>query len=402
MTKPEETDPTSDNKDSESTDSKGEITVHESAAKPDASQGSPNVPATLAPPATDDAPSARVGFLTMLVGGFIAGAIGYLLAFYTEFGLFQTSEIDEIAALSEELAAQSQTLDSQAAQIADLQAEPDVPAVDLTGLEGRIAALEGTLESLETASADPAPVEAAPQVVVDPGVSPEEVDALRAELEARLAELEGQIAAASDGPSQEDVTALEGRLTALTDEIAAQEGLISQAAQAAQDETRRVSANAALSEIDAAVEAGQPFQDAIGAFQSTSDIAVPEALSTTALDGVATLAELQSSFPAAARDGLDASLSETAGDGTGSRLLAFVRSQTGARSLQERDGNDPDAVLSRAEARLRDGEVSGTLTQLQDLPEGGRAAMSDWIAAAQARVAAQAAVVTLDQSVNSN
>ena len=72
------------------------------------------------------------------------------------------------------------------------------------------------------------------------------------------------------------------------------------------------------------------------------------------------------------------------------------------RSLEEREGDTPDAVLSRAEARLRDGQVARALEELQALSDPGRQAMSDWIERAQTRVAAQAALDDLAAALNAN
>jgi acyl-CoA synthetase (AMP-forming)/AMP-acid ligase II len=77
-----------------------------------------------------------------------------------------------------------------------------------------------------------------------------------------------------------------------------------------------------------------------------------------------------------------------AGLALGDRVGNFLRSQTGARSLAERQGTDPDAILSRAEARVAQGDVSGALSEIATLAPEGQAAMADWVAAAEARVSA--------------
>ena len=60
-----------------------------------------------------------------------------------------------------------------------------------------------------------------------------------------------------------------------------------------------------------------------------------------------------------------------------------MRAQTGARSLTAQDGADPDAVLSRAEAALRNGQVADALAELPDLPGPGQERLGDWISRAQ-------------------
>jgi hypothetical protein len=67
------------------------------------------------------------------------------------------------------------------------------------------------------------------------------------------------------------------------------------------------------------------------------------------------------------------------------------------RSITPRAGNDPDAVLSRAEAAIRAGQVSNALSALTALPESARTSMAEWIEQAELRQAAQLAVATLSQ-----
>ncbi|MGB8622217.1 MAG: hypothetical protein WCD16_05310, partial [Paracoccaceae bacterium] len=79
----------------------------------------------------------------------------------------------------------------------------------------------------------------------------------------------------------------------------------------------------------------------------------------------------------------------------GDRIGAFLRTQFGARSLTPREGNDPDAILSRAEAALNAGELKDALDEIATLPEAGQQAMSGWVAKAQKRADALAAADTL-------
>ena len=82
------------------------------------------------------------------------------------------------------------------------------------------------------------------------------------------------------------------------------------------------------------------------------------------------------------------------------RLAAFVRRQTNARSLSPQEGDDADAVLSRAEAALRDGDLGAALAELEALPDAAKPALSDWISAAEERRDAVSAVESLTNTVN--
>jgi len=70
--------------------------------------------------------------------------------------------------------------------------------------------------------------------------------------------------------------------------------------------------------------------------------------------------------------------------------------------LTPREGDDPDAVLSRAEAALRDGRVDETLALIATLPAEGQAAMMDWgeTAGMHAKVIAAYEALTIELSPN--
>jgi hypothetical protein len=152
-------------------------------------------------------------------------------------------------------------------------------------------------------------------------------------------------------------------------------------------------ARAAVLRLQAAIDAGGPL-DAALADLAAAGVAVPPALAERAA-GVPTLAMLQAAFPEAARAALAASATVPPEGGLGERLIAFLRAQTGARSLTPREGDDPDAVLSRAEAALRAGDLAAVLAALDALPETAKPALAAWRAQAEARAAAVAAAADL-------
>lgn len=84
------------------------------------------------------------------------------------------------------------------------------------------------------------------------------------------------------------------------------------------------------------------------------------------------------------------------------RFGAFLRAQTNARSLSAQEGDSADAILSRAEARLSEGDIEASLSELEALPGSGQEALSDWTARARERVEAKAALDELTEAVNSN
>lgn len=73
----------------------------------------------------------------------------------------------------------------------------------------------------------------------------------------------------------------------------------------------------------------------------------------------------------------------------------FLRVQTGARSVEPREGDDPDAVLSRADAAVKAGDIKGALGLIATLPQAGQDAMSGWTGKAAVWVQAKDALTAL-------
>ena len=348
--------------------------------------------ATPTPPAGK---SSSGPFMSVLLGGVIAGGLGYLAAYYTEFGLFeqdQTDVLDQIAASLDEQSARLTEVEGRAEQsdsteLADgLRTEIGSVTDQISELADRLAAIEG--EEGEIVLPDIAPLEeriAALESGADDGASNEQV----AGLTSRIDELAGQV---------EEQSATIGQQAQTLEE---QRAAIDEAEQIAQRETSRIAAQGSLSEIRVALESGEPYADAIGELESASGQDIPEALSAPAGDGLPTLFALQEDFPQAARTALAASVGETAGDGTLDRLGAFLKSQTGARSLSEQEGDGADAILSRAEARLGEGDIAAAISEIERLPQAGQDALSDWTARARTRADAKSALDDLSQSINS-
>ena len=150
-----------------------------------------------------------------------------------------------------------------------------------------------------------------------------------------------------------------------------------------------------------ALESGAPFAFAIAEF--ANDVGVlPQALLAAAPYGVPTTAALERDFADQARAALTVARKagsetpENAGNISGAgRLSNFLQNQLGMRSVTPRQGTDPDAVLSRAEAAIEAGEVAETLTILTALPPAAHTSMASWIERAELRRAAQSAVASL-------
>ena len=122
-----------------------------------------------------------------------------------------------------------------------------------------------------------------------------------------------------------------------------------------------------------------------------------EALAANAESGVPSLADLRAAYPDAARRALSAARANDAG---GRSIGDFLRDNLGARSLEPRDGDDADAVLSRAEGALTAGRLGDALAELETLPDASRAELSGWIEQAETRRNAIAAAEELNASLS--
>jgi hypothetical protein len=155
---------------------------------------------------------------------------------------------------------------------------------------------------------------------------------------------------------------------------------------------------AVIASLQAAIDSGEPFDNLVAELGSTG-LATPDALAVAAGEGVPTLGALQDSYPEAARAALAAARAEGLAADGGNRFTAFLRSQLDVRSVEPREGDDPDAILSRAEAALQEARLGDAVAEIATLPEVVRAPMTDWVAAAEMRMAAVAALQSLTEAL---
>ena len=340
---------------------------------PIAPETPPAATASAQPESPKPAPTAKSGsgFLPLLLGGLLAGVIGFAVANLTAPGAD--------TGLNETVARQGAAIDTLEERIATLSAP------DLSGISATQETLAADLESLQATVArieeELAALAARPtsggggSVAVDTSAVDAELDALRAQ----IAEMTGAAQAELE----------EARATAAAIE--------ENAAAAA----REAAARAALARVQAAMESGAPLGAALSDLEEALGQPAPDAL-LAASDGVPTLARLQDEFPDVARAALATARSEgVAGEET-TGFGAFLRNQFDVRSTSPQEGDSVDAILSRAEAALRSGRLSDTLAEISALPEVARAEMSGWLAMAETRADAVAAADQLSTSLSDN
>ncbi|MDT1060251.1 hypothetical protein RM190_00190 [Paracoccus sp. CPCC 101403] len=353
----------------------------------------------------------RAGFFPLFLGGIVAAGLGAAATYWAIPNLPPSlrpggevvdpaAQIEaarqagadaargEIQAQVETLADRSAQAGADAARQALADAAPPQPAELPAQVTDRIASLETALAELANRPAAPAPAasggETAPAApvavtpVAPPGVSQEALDALAA----RVSEQQARIDELAARPVVDPATAEQVQtLARQTEELQ----------QSTADANRRAQAATAATALQTAIETKGPREQAL-ADLSAAGIQVPAVLT----GDVPSLDELRSGFAVSARDGLRASLEAGAGaTGPMQAIGNFLRVQTGARSIEPRDGNDPDAILSRANAAVEAGDINEALAQIGALPQEGQQAMSVWTGRARVWVEANAALAEL-------
>ncbi|MDF0597900.1 hypothetical protein [Psychromarinibacter halotolerans] len=337
---------------------------------------------------------AQSGVGGMLIGGVLAALIGAaVIVFAQALGLVSFGGADEetlarIDQLEAELADAQSALSTAQDEVAALaEAEPDLSAVtdQMDSLRTDLDALSGTLDDTNQRLSDVA-VQQIPEAELPAAIS------------AAYDEQLGDLLATIDGRFEDMQGALDERLA----ELDATRSAASEAEAAAIAAAQLAEARAAFSVVSTALETGNAYAEPLQQVAELSGAEVPDPLSAHAEDGIPTLDALQDSFPDAARAALTVSSRSAAEDGELSAFQAFLRTQVGARSLEPREGNDPDAILSRAEAAVAAADLDTALTELQALPQEGQDAMSEWAAQATVRRDVLAAAEQLSEQLTTN
>lgn len=355
------------------------------AAVPASGAGSAtSAPASITPPSSGAAPAkSGRGFFPLLLGGIVAGGIG----FGAHYVLTQDQQTDEAAA---ELAA------DLAALRAEIAALP--PAPDLAPLEAEIADLRdaaATRSGMSEIETELDQLRAALASDDGPDLGP---------VEERIEELVNQRAEmmiAQDSALDSlraTLAEAEAAITALRAEVDDLRDLAERRVVEAEIAVDTALARGALDSLRAALSTGAPYPDAVSQL-AEAGVSVPSELARSAVSGVPTLEMLQERFPDEARAALRDTLQSAPADTTRERLGNFFRAQVGARSTAPRDGDDPDAILSRAGAFVEAGALRPALDELESLPETAQSSMNSWITGAQARLDAEAALPMLTDTI---
>lgn len=371
-----------------------------------------------------------------VVGGFVGGVVAALgLAFAAPYVIPPRMMPFNTVDLREQVNGQAQTIDALKSdidtlrgQLAETASGADLAAAR-SAAEELVAGVNAALADLKANAATNDALAAANDAIGALTAGNATLSADTAAIQDRILELEKRpIAEATNPAAVSALKAYETEVAKLREAVAQQmqqaQDLVAKTTAAADDAVRKAAeasdaakAEAAAAEqeaaaralaakraqalvdIQTALDSGAPFETYLPALDG---VTVPAALTAAAADGAPTLPELRSDFTLAAREALAASRRATESDGLSGRTATFLQTQLGLRSLSPREGDDPDAVLSRAEAAVADARLTDAVAELSALPEAGQQAMAAWIAKANARTEALAAADELAASLADN
>lgn len=367
--------------------------------------------AVAVPPPPAEPASQRGGFLPLFFGGVVAAGLGYFASEMNFFGTrgasddlrtsveaqdtrlsaLESAEVDlsSVDSLALQVAGSTGKLDELGAEIGNISGQLETLQSESTAMVGRLDEINTRLTDVEKR-----PITENESTKAAVAAYQRELAALTTSITEQRSELQSSIEV-QRSDLQSAVDAQRAEIESLLDNAITVE-------EAAAEAARVASIQKALTALSGAINSGEPFDVPLADLAEQGVEDVPAALSEVAAEGVQTLSALQNAFPDNARASLGAARASGEPDEEEAGLGGFLRRQLGARSVTPREGNGPDAVLSRAEAAVREGRLSEALAETEALPAPAKEAMQDWLDAARARDAAQAATEKLSQSLTAN
>jgi hypothetical protein len=329
---------------------------------------SEGAPAAAAPPASQSAGTAgaTASGRWRFAGGVAAGA-GTTALVVAALWLLDAVPLRPATDHEPMLAAKVAALDRR---IQELATRPAVsPPSSQTDLEARLAALEATRSS-------PAP-------------APDSTLARIGALEQRLNEVLGREAGAASPPADDSRAAADHQeIAALTARVAALEQRLNEVRSTTSSD-QAVRLGLAAMALRMAVERGSPFSAELAAVSRLVDdpsgLAPLKAMAESGLPAPAALAQTLSKLTPAMLQAVGPQGQE---GGVLDRLEAGAERLVRIRRIDEPPGDDPAALIARADVKATHGDIAGALAEIDKLPDRIRAPASGWISAARARLAA--------------
>ncbi len=379
----------------------GGMSAASAASKPDAPKSEARK--SDAPKAAAPTTQRRGGFLPglgmgVLLAVAVAGATIYTRPYWI--GFIDGADGAQAEATAAALAGVETRLDElQAAMPADNSAA-------LSGLSERLATLEAAVS--QGGGQDP-----------DTRAALESLNAQMARLTDRLEALEQELSALrslAGTPSPELSSRLTTEAQRLDELLSAQSELAKRlaetedalnaaaAAREAAPGSRETLMLLAMLQLRDALRGSGPYDQPLIMLQNLAGedpalTPVIEPLERRASAGLPSLADLQAGFPDVARRIAAIEVGKE-GEGWSAGVLRRVAEAVNLRPVGLVEGDAPTAVAARAEVKLNDGDLAGTLAELDGLDGAAAEAAANWRADAEARLAADRAVSRLGALVS--
>jgi hypothetical protein len=245
------------------------------------------------------------------------------------------------------------------------------PPLDLGPINREIETLKSAVAALGRPAAP----------VVNPSLVDERVRTLLQPQADRIGVLDGRLQA-----SQDDVKTLGDSLQVLGAKIAALETTRGQGDALGQKAALVVG----LQLLRAAIDRGLPYGAELSATKALgADAAALQVLDAGAATGLATRAALATRF-AALVPALQHAGTPAPEGSLMDRLSAGAQSLVRVRPVGETSGDDVGAIIGRVQAKLARGDVVGALGDIDRLPAAAKPHAREWVAEANARLAADA------------
>lgn len=261
-------------------------------------------------------------------------------------------------------------LEARIARAETAAAAPRAPAADPT-LASRLAGLDATVKALNDGLAELRK-------------RAEENSAAVRDTASRAAAAESA-ARAPDPVARDEIDTLTSRIAAIETTLKSFEQR--RAAEAGRDRAARFAVAAALLRV--AVERGEPYPAELAAVKALgADAALVQPLESFAEKGLPSAETLARALGGIASAMQVAASAPSREAGLIDRLQANAERLVRIRPVNETAGDDGAAVIARAEAKAKRGDLAGARAELAQLPERARAPAQSWIRQSETRAAA--------------
>ncbi|MGH6825488.1 COG4223 family protein [Methyloceanibacter sp.] len=377
------------------------------------------------PPRTS--PTELKGFVTHLAAGLLGGLIGVVaLSLVWNKLPVRNAAAPDLTTINSRLskleatpppagdAAALGALDARMKTLEDRKVETPP---DLSDMSSRVTRLEETINALaETAKNGGSVPDAAAldakigeleqklQGKIDSALAAQqgEGSADLKDLGKEVAALKAKLGALAEAHLAGDTSDLAPQLTTLDQRIAKLEAALpelSTAIDRSAANARSGAAAIAFANLRNAVAAGRPYAAELAALKSL----IPDpgdlgALPSHADTGIPTIAELTGNLTKVAE--ASAAPPAAAQNSILDSMMASAKSAVSIRRIgAEMTGNEPEAVLARAEAALKQGDLAAATKEVESLPAPSRDAFAGWLDDARARASANDSLSKLEGTV---